>query len=489
MADNSLRYRTNPVFPRSRPSTDDTFASRREPDDQPIDQASDDPLAELARLVGHADPFIEAHPAQRHDLADHGYDDVAEDAGQDTWSAQARSHREYELQSPPLADDRYDERGAAQDYATDGEPNWDANEQAAYGEPRHDDESRYRDAPRLTEPGYDEQDYRAPGDSAYADEGYADQQSADERYADEQYPDEQYADEQYADEQYADRAYADDGYAGYRAHPRAAPRARRGRMMVVAAVLGLAVVGTAGAYAFRTVFSGGAPAAPPVIKADTSPTKIAAGPSDSTTGGKQIFDRIGERGQNERMVPREEQPLDIKPQAQAPAMGAWPVAPAAPPSAPSAQRSPPLVTDPRPVKTVTISGNSGQGASGGPPESAPAAMARAPSPRPAAQTDTRAPLALAPAAPAPRPAASGSLAHYVVQLSASNTREEAQAALRTAQSKYSDLIGGRETLVRERKSAEKATMYAAQVGGFASRDEAQRVCQQLQSAGAHCFVP
>jgi SPOR domain len=494
MADNSLRYRTNPLFPRSRPSTDDTFASRREPDDQLIDQASDDPLAELARLVGHADPFVDPHPAQRHDLGDPRFDELAASAGQDTWSAQARSHQEYELQAPPLADDRYDERGEAQNYATDGgEPNWDANEQAAYEEPRHDEESRYRDAPRLTDPGYDERDYRAAGDGAHADDGYADQRPADERYVDEQYADEQYADQQHTDEQYDDRAYADDGYAGYRAHPRAAPRARRGRMMIVAAVLGLAVAGTAGAYAFRNVLSGGAPAAPPVIKADTSPTKIAAGPSDGT-GGKQIFDRIGERGQNERMVPREEQPLDIKPsQAQAPAVGGWPMAQAAPPSgAPPAQRSPPLVTDPRPVKTVTISGASQtppQGAAGGAPESAPAPIARAQSPRPAPQTDTGAPLALAPAAPAPRPAASGSLAHYVVQLSASNSRQEAEAALRTAQSKYSDLIGGRETLVRERKSAEKATMYAAQVGGFASRDEAQRICQQLQSAGAHCFVP
>jgi cell division septation protein DedD len=95
-------------------------------------------------------------------------------------------------------------------------------------------------------------------------------------------------------------------------------------------------------------------------------------------------------------------------------------------------------------------------------------------------------MALAPEAPA-RPAQAAT--HYVVQLSASNTREEAEASLRTAQSKYSDLIAGRQTQVRERKAADKATMYAAQIGGFTSREDAAQVCQQLKSAGARCFVP
>jgi cell division septation protein DedD len=43
--------------------------------------------------------------------------------------------------------------------------------------------------------------------------------------------------------------------------------------------------------------------------------------------------------------------------------------------------------------------------------------------------------------------------------------------------------------VREKKSPEKPTLYAAQVSGFSSREEAAQVCRQLVSAGGKCFVP
>src|SRR5262249_58830917 len=105
-----------------------------------------------------------------------------------------------------------------------------------------------------------------------------------------------------------------------------------------------------------------------------------------------------------------------------------------------------------------------------------AVAARTPGPRAAApQIDPNAPMALAPETqtrPAPPTHAA---THYVVQLSASNTREEAEASLRSAQSKYAELLGGRQPQVRERKSADKPTMYAAQIGGVhtapASDDE------------------
>jgi cell division septation protein DedD len=76
----------------------------------------------------------------------------------------------------------------------------------------------------------------------------------------------------------------------------------------------------------------------------------------------------------------------------------------------------------------------------------------------------------------------------VVQISASSTREEAAAALRAAQARYADVLGGRHSQVREKKSAEKATVYAAQFGPFASRAEAAELCQRLKSAGGTCFV-
>jgi cell division septation protein DedD len=86
---------------------------------------------------------------------------------------------------------------------------------------------------------------------------------------------------------------------------------------------------------------------------------------------------------------------------------------------------------------------------------------------------------------APKPAP---VTRYVVQISASNTREEATAALRAAQTRYPDVLGGRHSLVKSKKSAENATVYAAQFGPFASRTEAAELCQRLKSAGGTCFV-
>jgi cell division septation protein DedD len=76
----------------------------------------------------------------------------------------------------------------------------------------------------------------------------------------------------------------------------------------------------------------------------------------------------------------------------------------------------------------------------------------------------------------------------VVQISASNTHEEATAALRAAQARFPDVLGGRHSQVKQKKSAEKTTVYAAQFGPFASRGEAAELCQRLKSAGGTCFV-
>jgi cell division septation protein DedD len=77
----------------------------------------------------------------------------------------------------------------------------------------------------------------------------------------------------------------------------------------------------------------------------------------------------------------------------------------------------------------------------------------------------------------------------VVQISASGSREDAHAALKAAQARYPDVLSGRHSQVKEKKSPEKSTVYAAQFGPFASRAEASEVCQRLKSAGGNCFVP
>jgi hypothetical protein len=89
---------------------------------------------------------------------------------------------------------------------------------------------------------------------------------------------------------------------------------RQRRLAMVVAILALAVFGGAGAYAYRTFFGPVVRgSAPPVIKADTAPNKVLpVAQAGDRASNKQIVDRVGERSRAERMVPREEKPVDIK---------------------------------------------------------------------------------------------------------------------------------------------------------------------------------
>jgi hypothetical protein len=91
------------------------------------------------------------------------------------------------------------------------------------------------------------------------------------------------------------------------------PRRRMG-IMAIAAVFALAVIGTAGAFGYRALFgSSGSSGPPPVIKADATPSKIVpTAKSKDQQSSKLSYDRVNERGQGEKLVSREEQPVEMK---------------------------------------------------------------------------------------------------------------------------------------------------------------------------------
>src|SRR2546421_537888 len=63
---------------------------------------------------------------------------------------------------------------------------------------------------------------------------------------------------------------------------------RRGGILTIAAVLGLAVVGPAGAFGYRAFTSGsGTPSSPPIIKADPTPAKIVPAPAAAASADNQ----------------------------------------------------------------------------------------------------------------------------------------------------------------------------------------------------------
>lgn len=93
------------------------------------------------------------------------------------------------------------------------------------------------------------------------------------------------------------------------------PRRSRGRLAALAAVLAVAAAGVAGAVAYRNTggsfsFSG----VPPIIKADTSPVKVAPenpGGIEIPDQNKQIYERATQEGRS-RVVDRQEQPIDVR---------------------------------------------------------------------------------------------------------------------------------------------------------------------------------
>src|SRR5260221_5916685 len=78
--------------------------------------------------------------------------------------------------------------------------------------------------------------------------------------------------------------------------------------MTIAIVLALAVVGTGPAFAYRTYVGTSRSGEPPIIRADAGPTKIVPSPADATT---KLPDRMVAGDGTERIVPREEAPVDV----------------------------------------------------------------------------------------------------------------------------------------------------------------------------------
>ncbi len=96
-----------------------------------------------------------------------------------------------------------------------------------------------------------------------------------------------------------------------------APRSRRrSGLVVVMAIFGLAVIGTAGAFGYRAMFGGSVlPTLPPIIKASNGPNKVAPAYADSQASNANDSRPAGAAttGSTESLVSREEQPVTIEP--------------------------------------------------------------------------------------------------------------------------------------------------------------------------------
>ena len=273
----------------------------------------------------------------------------------------------------------------------------------------YDDEPEYQPAPVHPLHRYAPQQPQAPAQDYYEQPQYAD---AEPQQDPSRYDDALYGRIESGEHDYQrDPAYPDDPYAyqnGYDEEP--APKKRSSGLMTVAAVLALAVVGTGAAFAYRTYVGSPRSGEPPIIRADNSPTKVV--PAQSDGGASKTPDRMPSGDGGEKLVSREEAPVDVNSRSGAPRVVFPPlnqnsnpptvasVSPTGAALATAANGTLPN-NEPRRIKTLAVKGDAAE--NGGIP-----AGATAPPPRPGPATrSVAAPAAPAAAAPAVPPAAPG----------------------------------------------------------------------------------
>jgi hypothetical protein len=437
---------------------------------RPTMSSGNDPLAELARLIGQTDPFGEF--------------------GRD---GRGPAQPVASQPAPPIAPERYAAPTAP--YATyDRREGFAASDQHRYSAPAPEPEQPY-DVPQFLTQGQHRDYDRPPLDAM---------QQAD-----------------YGNDYYANSAMPQVNEDIYDDAP---PRRRIG-VIAIAAVFTLAVIGAAGAFGYRALFGSTGSSPPPVIKADATPSKVVPAASKEPQSNKLIYDRVGERGQGEKLVSREEQPIDLKdrpPQAASP--NANGPSPAAAPGA-SVGSGTLAGTEPKKIRTITIRPDQPQGTPGEAPASIAsiaAAAAESPPPAPArsapahqaptpshqthqAATPSNAPLSLSPAdapsrsapmrtasAPtrlaAPPTASAPAATGYGVQVTSQRSEADAQAAYRNLQGKYPNVLGGKPLMIKRADLGAKGVYYRAMVGPFASSGEASALCSNLKAAGGQCIV-
>ena len=274
--------------------------------------SGNDPLAELARLIGQTDPFAE----------------FGRESARRASAQQPGEHNDWNTQ--PLGSP-YASPGGAVPRAPAAPQKLGGNGYfAARPEPA---EQSTGASQNYTGQNYGRQPYGSAPLPRADDEDYRTEQDA-RGYAAEQ-GDYEHDGYEHAAHQQVDEEYYED----------VPPSRRRLGVMVIAGVFALAVIGTAGAFGYRALFgSSGSPQPPPVIKADAGPSKVVP----ATTGkdaqsNKLITDRMNERGQSEKLVSREEQPIDK------PAMAA--LSQSAPPAA---LGSGVVAGEPKKIRTIAI---------------------------------------------------------------------------------------------------------------------------------------
>jgi hypothetical protein len=232
---------------------------------------------------------------------------------------------------------------------------------------------------------------------------------------------------------------------------------------------------------------------------------------------------------SEKIVPREEAPVDVAAKAGGPRVVFPPLNPNAnPPPVASVSPStlPPPSTGPipsngtmpantpRPIRTVAVKGDQTDSAT---PQSAAAAKPTAAAPKPvaaptaprnpptSANASANQPLSLtpqaSPAEPPQRMAATNPTqiapsaapdtggGGFLVSVTSQDTEAAARQSFRVAQGKYASVLGSHSPVIKRVDRTDGTVKYRALVGPYRTRQEASQFCKELMAAGGQCFIP
>ncbi len=302
-----------------------------------------------------------------------------------------------------------------------------------------------------------------------------------------------------------------------------------------ASLLAIALVGGLGTYVLVGDDLIGAPSDVLLVKADSTPIKVAPqdpGGRSIPNQNKAVYERVqsaaaDEQPSQKRLLTAVEEPVDL-PKAEDNGLPGVDLSPitgaraaelartdaALVPGVSAVAEPDPHVLQPRRVRTLTVrpdgtlvvenaAPSDGAFASNG----APAMLETAAKPieMPTAVASIAKPASVEPAAtksiaPAPEPVRTASIeapkpaaaeptanSPYYVQISSQPNEEAAKQSQSNLTRRYASVIGGRDVVIQTADIAGKGTYYRVRVGAN-SRDEASSLCASLKSAGGSCFV-
>lgn len=259
----------------------------------------------------------------------------------------------------------------------------------------------------------------------------------------------------------------------------------------VAAVVALGAVAAFGVgiwFAYDQGVKRGSSGAPPLVRAEQGPAKIAPenpGGMQVPNQDKQIYDRLGGNTgqtasgmQTERLLPPPERP-SATPTSPSVTVPMRPAPNSVPNQAPASQTA----TIPNRTDAPNATPLPAAPTQPGQPQSLTPPAQNAAAPRPAAPAPAPA------SAPAPAPAAAATPGGSAkVQLASLKDRAAAQSTWSQLQKKYADILGDLSPSYEAIDIPGKGAFVRLQAGPLKDRNAAQTVCQQLSAKKQGCIV-